>query len=491
MENTNLRPFTGELDPEPAPNALRPFTGELDGETSPKQDSNIARGFKTAMRQVPQTFGGAAALVGDAVGSKGLNEWGMDVYQSQEKKIQELSRDNDSFTKAISGDGNLADWAGYGAGYVGGQALQAAATGGAGAFIGKKVAEIAAKKAIQSGVERGIAKEVAEKAASEMVSKGIKRGASTGAYTSNLMQEAGSIYPEALGTAKEEGRLQEDGGLSGADLVRAGGAAAGAAALDTLMEAKMLKGVLGGGSATDANMLKRIAKEAGKGAGREALTEGAQTGIERWGAQQSLGDKEAVTDYIDSAAMGALGGAMGGAGAGVRSPNSGENPASSSAINNEAATQAAPGQPLQLGNIPDPLIQFRDGTVARQSEIDAHLASLPESERQTFVAQILGYAPQQADEPQLTTSPGATQFDGAATEQPSASVAAPDFGTSLGAQPEQQGGGLEFQHQIDTSGLSLERLDSPFTKSAPATVLDRQALARQGAYPTSPTPAPK
>ena len=158
--------------------------------------------------------------------------------------------------------------------------------------------------------------------------------------------------------------------------------------------------------------------------------------------------------------------------------------------NSGTATPAAPGHPLQLGNSPDPLIQFRDGTVARQSEIDAHLASLPESERQTFVAQILGYAPQQADEPQLTTSPGATQFDGVATEQPSESVAAPDFGTSLGAQPEPQGGGLEFQRQIDTSGLNLERLDSPFAQPVPATALDRQALARQGAYPTSPTPAP-
>ena len=183
----------GKGDNEQAP---KQYLKESDLGIEPEQGSNIARGFKTAMRQVPQTFGGAAALVGDAVGSKGLTEWGMDVYQGQEKKIQELSRDNDSFTKAISGDGNLADWAGYGAGYVGGQALQAAATGGAGAFIGKKITEIAAKKAIQSGVERGIAKEVAEKAASEMVRKGIKRGAATGAYASNLMQEAGSIYPE-------------------------------------------------------------------------------------------------------------------------------------------------------------------------------------------------------------------------------------------------------------------------------------------------------
>lgn len=181
----------GDYSPKQSNPYLDPNFGK-----EPEQDGAFMRGLKTAMRQVPQTFGGAAALVGDAVGSKGLNEWGMDVYQSQEKKIQELSRDNDSFTNAISGDGNLADWAGYGAGYVGGQALQAAATGGAGAFIGKKVAEIAAKKAIQSGVERGIAKEVAEKAASEMVNKGIKRGAATGAYASNLMQEAGSIYPE-------------------------------------------------------------------------------------------------------------------------------------------------------------------------------------------------------------------------------------------------------------------------------------------------------
>jgi hypothetical protein len=61
-----------------------------------------------------------------------------------------------------------------------------------------------------------------------------------------------------------------------------------------------------------------------------------------------------------------------------------------------------------LGYAPDPLISFKDGTVARQSEIDSIISRLPtERERMAYRAKILGYAPEKADTPTPDKAPPA------------------------------------------------------------------------------------
>lgn len=52
--------------------------------------------------------------------------------------------------------------------------------------------------------------------------------------------------------------------------------------------------------------------------------------------------------------------------------------------------------PLQIGNTPDPMIGFPDGTVARRSEVEANIARLPEDQRAAARAQMMGLAPQPA-----------------------------------------------------------------------------------------------
>ena len=55
--------------------------------------------------------------------------------------------------------------------------------------------------------------------------------------------------------------------------------------------------------------------------------------------------------------------------------------------------QPAPPAGL-LGNTPDPLISFPDGTVGRRSEVDAYVAGLPENEQPAARARLMGLAPQ-------------------------------------------------------------------------------------------------
>jgi hypothetical protein len=263
-----------------------------------KPKGNFRRGFETALRQVPQTAGGALALVGDAVGADGVRDYGMKVFKGQEAAIQAEAQPSDSATNVLEGNGNVGDFLAHGAGYVTGQAATALATGGLGGLVGKQIAG------------RAVAGLTAEQiAARQATGQAVGQGVALGGY--NYMQEAGSIYPDAVEQAHKEGRE-----LDGTDLARVAGAAGAAAAVETLTDTKMLHNVFHG--ASDApTYLRRAASAVPRAIGREASTEALQTGIERVGSGQSLTDKDAVRDYVDSAALGGLGGGLGGAASAV------------------------------------------------------------------------------------------------------------------------------------------------------------------------------
>lgn len=53
-----------------------------------------------------------------------------------------------------------------------------------------------------------------------------------------------------------------------------------------------------------------------------------------------------------------------------------------------------PGETPLLTNSPDPLIAFPDGSVGRQSDVDGFISSLPENERLSARARLMGMAPQ-------------------------------------------------------------------------------------------------
>jgi hypothetical protein len=136
-------------------------------------------------------------------------------------------------------------------------------------------------------------------AAKNQVAKASTRGAVGGMAASSYGQEAGSIYPEMVAEGYDEPG-------------RAALFALPAAALDVIPEARAAKQILMPGAR------KGILKEMRNQALGESLTEGGQTGIERAAAYKSLTSSDAMSEYANAMALGALGGGMmGGIGAGL------------------------------------------------------------------------------------------------------------------------------------------------------------------------------
>lgn len=127
-------------------------------------------------------------------------------------------------------------------------------------------------------------------------------GAKGGQFLGNLVQEYGGIRQE-----------QREAGIE--DKTRALVGATGAAALDTafgvegaINKIATRKGlnILTRGAGEGA--FKYAGKQTALGFGVEALTEGAQTGIERWAAHKDLMNNEALNEYGVSAIKGGIGG---------------------------------------------------------------------------------------------------------------------------------------------------------------------------------------
>ena len=323
----------------------------------------VSRGFETALRQIPQTAGGATALVGDMFNMPKVKDFGLSIYQGQEEKIKELSNESDSFSNVLDGNGSIGEFIKYGAGYVGGQALTAIGTGGVGALIGKQL--------VQRGISKKAAAEIGSKAADDIAKAAIKKGAKVGGVTamggSNVIQEVGSIYPEAIAQAEKEGRE-----LTNADRARVIGSGIAAAGVDTVAQAAGIGKVLKGSNAP--TLAGRAVREMPLAMGREGITEGIQTGFERFGAGKELTGDDAKREYIDSMALGALGGSMAGAAASIRAQKQPEvgplSGASNAGIESEAmdfeqgaakAMEIAPD--VLKGNVvaaPDPAVAALD-----------------------------------------------------------------------------------------------------------------------------------
>ena len=227
-------------------------------------------------------------------------------------------------------------------------------------------------------------------------------GGAAGAALGSLAGPVGTAIGGAVGGllpifTQEYGGIRQDQIASGQeDKARALMAAIPATALERVgmgKALKVLKGVpIGAGS---------IAKEVGKGVLKEGATEGAQNVIEQVGAFKDPTTSENLGDTGLAAVMGGIGGGiMGGAGGAVDHLRN----KSTETRDTAPGQEAPPAAPLSIGNTPDPLISFRDGSVARQSEVDTYLNSLPEEQRVAARAKLMGLAAQPVD---IGTSPGA------------------------------------------------------------------------------------
>lgn len=330
--------------------------------------------------------------------------------------------------------GALVDWVQYGSGYALGQVLETVAVAGIGAAAGAAagaetgpgalltgaaggvagaVGKGAFKTAVKGMVEKVVSREAVKIAARELEEKGVdiavKEGAeqvvkhaeteavrqaatkaaaltinkkigSTAAVSANsLGMELGSIYPEAELQAQAEGRQ-----LSGTDLARIWGsgiAAGGMEAVTDMLGLEILTGnmskVVAGAipSSITGKVAQKVAAGAIGGAGAavgEGVTEFVQTGLERFGAGKDVTGEEAANEYINAAAMGALGGAQMAAPASAIAHKSVDPQVNPQRIRNEALA-------LGMTEIPDAMLEtnLSPESIAPAAEVDSEFVEHP------------------------------------------------------------------------------------------------------------------
>lgn len=307
----------------------------------PSGDGDFVRGVKQAFGQTGQLAKGAGALVADTVGAKGIRDSLLDSYQKDEDHEQANSKAGDSFSENWDGtpEASWGTFLKHGAGYLLGQFAQTVGVsaigavagsaigpegtvaGGIAGMIGREGVKSGIKGAVAGMIEKYAAKRAAEgmtiEAATQLAVKDAFKGmgAATALGSFNLVQEAGSIYPDAAKEAAEKGTDLNLGRVYASSIMAAGVETLG----ELVFELPALRGVKGapGASVTWASRLKNGAKEAFISGLGEGSTELTQTALERYGANQDMTGHEAMRDYVDSTALGVLGGHMAGAVKGI------------------------------------------------------------------------------------------------------------------------------------------------------------------------------
>ena len=211
--------------------------------------------------------------------------------------------------------------------------------------------------------------------------------------TKNALKEAGASEQDAEARAK----LAQEYGGKNLDQILLGTVLGGAAAVGPLEKggaAILARRILGKAEET-------VAGQAAKGAVRrrleagalEAVPEAVQAGQEQVAQNIALQregfDVPTFRGAVSSATLEGL------AGAGLGATVGGGKPAAAP----EVPPPEAPPPPPALEYKPEPFIQFPDGTVAKRSEVEAYIKTLPEDQQMAMRAKLLGLAPQEAEVP--------------------------------------------------------------------------------------------
>lgn len=300
---------------------------------------------------------------------------------------------------------------------------------GAGALAGvaaDPVAGIAARAAVPSFLERAVGEKMAAPVAG---------GIGEGAMQTGQQMDQGSDLPDQ----RKNALASLASGAADALISAGGGRLANKMGLET-PETLMAKGLKNRTQAVGG-----IARNVVGGALSEGALQELPQSMQEQVWQNYAEGKPLMEGVVQQGIEGGLSGGLMGAGANIR----GHGGEQSQAPVEQASGEQAP--PLVLGNTPDPLLSFPDGSVARQSEVDNYLNSLPEEQRAAARAKLMGLAPQPTD---IGTSPGAA--DPNATQREAATAPqALDATTAPGAAPD-GGNGVDFTREFDTSGLNLQ-----------------------------------
>ena len=190
----------------------------------------------------------------------------------------------------------------------------------------------------------------------------------------------------------------------------------------------------------------------GAGAVTEAVPEFAQGGQEKFATNTALAnegfDVDPMSGVVASATMEGLAGAGLGAGFAIPKPRVQEPP------------EAEPDKPLLLGNTPDPIIVFPDGTAGRRADLDAYINGLPEDQQVAARAKLMGMGARPATPEDILKAPDADSAIAAFT----ASLTGSDLSASLGQDNPLIGASREMQAQTAADEAELADLAQTETR---------------------------
>jgi hypothetical protein len=305
--------------------------------------SDLVRGATNYLPQLQEMGGAAEALFGVGLSKLGAKETGKSLTESGLKTMEsgqakQVVRESDSFTKAWekgigtvvtdwlpyqigAGAANIAETLGFmGIGAVAGTAIEPGGGTAAGA-IGGALSKTLIKKGVKDAAEEVLkkeGKEAAEKFIEAEAKKavkefGVKAGMASQAGLHGVAEVGGRALGEEQTRAKAEGREFDPENI---DMGRVAPAVLVHGVADYFFNKIGIDAMKIGEQATKSLVLD-IAKRIAVTGAKEIPAEELQTLAERYGAGLSLTDKEALTEYIDTAAasvgMSVLPGTVGGA----------------------------------------------------------------------------------------------------------------------------------------------------------------------------------
>ncbi|QRY31155.1 hypothetical protein JVX96_24225 [Variovorax sp. PDNC026] len=370
MASSDLKPFDGQLDAPPQ--SLKPFSGELDPPENPKRTAlDVAKDIGvTALKGavgLPQAVVGLADIpTGGRVG-KALDDAGIRFKDTQDFLADQYS----DAQKAANRNVAAAD------GFVGTAQAMLENPSTIATSVGESIPQMLGG----AGVARGLLK-VAPKIGAAIAGAAGEGVIGAGSQAEQIRGETkdGLLTPTQAALAAATGATTAAFGAAGGKLAQR----LGIGDAETMLAQGSIHGP---GPASQRSLARQVASG--------ALAEGALEEVPQSIAEQALQnlalDKPVGEGVGAAAAQGLLaGGAMGGGAALVHGVGSRGEPAADAA----APTAAPASEPLQLGNQPDPLVAFPDGTVGRQSDVDAYLARLPGDQRAAERARMMGLGPQ-------------------------------------------------------------------------------------------------
>ena len=266
-------------------------------------------------------------------------------------------------------------------------------------FGAAKVAQIgtAAKAAAAAeGLVGAAAKDAVEAVTKAAAERGTKAAIGAGAVQQGA--DVGSqAYEDIYKELRRKGASETDAAEGAINLARAAGASGAIISLlaQRLPGAKTLEESFAGVPGTSGRLLGALKGAAGEGISEVVEETGGKLGANI--AMQQVKPEQSLLEGLgQTAGMAAVGGVgMGGVSGALRTP-------ARPAVAPEAPPAppvAPPAPPAALEYKPEPYIQFPDGSVAKRSEVEAYINTLPEDQQMAMRAKLLGLAPQEAAAP--------------------------------------------------------------------------------------------